>query len=409
MPDTSQLPANADLRALTDQCVMCGLCLPHCPTYRLERHEAESPRGRIAVARLLASGQLAPSANAIAHLDHCLGCLACEVVCPSDVRYEQILVQSRALLEPARPASLRRWRWLHDPARLRFLARLGKPFQAFRWAPWLGRVLPGTSRLGRILREMPRPPGNLPAPLPVQANMPSRGSLTLFAGCLGHPLDADTVAAARNLLMALGFRVIEPAGSPCCGALALHAGDAEDAARQAHHTRNSLDASPSDAVLVIASGCLRSLRDHALQGTQLVVDDVLAFLAADEQIARLRFRPLPKRAALMVPCSQIANGTGSAPVKALLSRIAELEVQLMPEQPRCCGAAGNYFIESPSQADRLRAEKLDQLDTLKADLLLTSNIGCRVFLDNGLRHQGRNIPVMHPLTLLARQLEPQER
>ena len=362
MPDTSQLPANADLRALTDQCVMCGLCLPHCPTYRLQGHEAESPRGRIAMARLLASGQLAPSANAIAHLDHCLGCLACEVVCPSDVRYEQILVQSRALLEPARPASLRRWRWLHDPARLRFLARLGKPFQAFRWAPWLGRVLPGTSRLGRILREMPRPPGNLPAP-----------------------------------------------GSPCCGALALHAGDAEDAARQSHHTRKALEAGPSDKVLVIASGCLRSLRDHALQGTQLVVDDVLAFLAADEQIARLRFRPLPKRAALMVPCSQIANGTGSAPVKALLSRIAELEVQLMPEQPRCCGAAGNYFIESPSQADRLRAEKLDQLDTLKADLLLTSNIGCRIFLDNGLRHQGRNIPVMHPLTLLARQLEPQER
>ena len=140
-----------------------------------------------------------------------------------------------------------------------------------------------------------------------------------------------------------------------------------------------------------------------------MVHDVLAFLAADEQIARLRFRPLPKRAALMVPCSQIANGTGSAPVKALLSRIAELEVQLMPEQPRCCGAAGNYFIESPSQADRLRAEKLDQLDTLKADLLLTSNIGCRIFLDNGLRHQGRNIPVLHPLTLLARQLEPQER
>ena len=256
--------------------------------------------------------------------------------------------------------------------------------------------------------------------------MPSRGSLTLFTGCLGHPLDADTVAAARNLLMALGFRVIEPAGSPCCGALALHAGDAEDAARQSHHTRKALEAGPSDKVLVIASGCLRSLRDQAQQAVEGVdavllvvqmkvpdgmsIEEVAPTLSsADEQIARLRFRPLPKRAALMVPCSQIANGTGSAPVKALLSRIAELEVQLMPEQPRCCGAAGNYFIESPSQADRLRAEKLDQLDTLKADLLLTSNIGCRIFLDNGLRHQGRNIPVLHPLTLLARQLEPQER
>lgn len=406
MPDTNQMPANTAFLALADQCVMCGLCLPHCPTYRLERHEAESPRGRIAMARLVASGQLAPSASTIAHLDHCLGCLACEVVCPSGVRYEQILVHSRALLEPSRPASLRRWRWLHDPARLRFLARIGRPLQAFRWAPWLGRLLPGTSRLGRILREMPRPPENLPAPKPRQASMPPRGSLTLFAGCLGQVLDRDTLDAAHSLLVALGYRVIEPAGSPCCGALALHAGDAEDAARQAHHTRGVLEASPADAVLVSASGCLRSLRDHTMQGSTLRVEDVLAFLAADDQIASLRFRPLPRRVAVMVPCSQIANGAGSAPIKSLLSRIPQLEVQLMPEQPRCCGAAGNYFIENPNQADRLRGEKLDQLDALKADLVLTSNIGCRISLDNGLRHQGRNIPVLHPLTLLARQLEP---
>ncbi|HEY6877319.1 MAG TPA: 4Fe-4S dicluster domain-containing protein, partial [Polyangiales bacterium] len=110
------VPASGDPRAapgvaaLADQCVMCGLCLPHCPTYRLEQTEAESPRGRIALARALAEGRLEPDAEAVAHLDHCLGCLSCQQVCPSQVRYEDLLVQTRAALAAARPpAAAGRW------------------------------------------------------------------------------------------------------------------------------------------------------------------------------------------------------------------------------------------------------------------------------------------------------------
>lgn len=405
MADTTHAQTEQNLAALTDQCVMCGLCLPHCPTYRLDPHEAESPRGRIALARRLASGQLPASAKVIAHLDHCLGCRACEAVCPSQVQYEEILISTRALLKPVRPAPGRVARWLADPAILVRLARLGSALRAENWLPSLVRWLPERSRLRRLAEELPATPRHLPEPVCTAPIASNRGRVILFPGCVASVFDRDTLAGARILLNALGHEVVWPSGTVCCGALALHAGEREAAARTAEATRDALQACNAATVLVSASGCLGSLRDQTMAGSGLRVDDVLAFLSADEGWNSLRFKPLQQRAALHLPCTQMNVGSGKQPLLRLLARIPGLALLALPDQPRCCGAAGSYFIEQPERADRLRAEKIDQLQPLAADLLLTTNIGCRIFLGNGLRQRDLAIPVLHPLTLLARQLE----
>jgi glycolate oxidase iron-sulfur subunit len=404
MADTTHGQPDSVLGALTDQCVMCGLCLPHCPTYRLDRHEAESPRGRIALARQLASGNLEPSELALRHLDSCLGCLSCQPVCPSQVRYGEILIRTRALLKPLRRPRGRLRRWLADPVTLTGLARIGSALHAGRWLPRLAALLPGKGLVRRLLRELPVTPTRLLAPQAGPATR-ARGRITLFTGCVASVFDRDTLDGARILLAALGYDVIEPRQAVCCGALALHAGDTEAATATARSTQAALEACGSATVLVSASGCLGSLRDHGQPGSSLAVEDILDFISADQHIDSLRFRDLPARAALHLPCTQMNVAGGDKPLRALLARIPGLQLQALPSQPRCCGAAGSHFIEQPEHADRLRAEKLDQILAQTPDLLLTTNIGCRIFLGNGLRQRDSAIPTLHPLALLARQLD----
>lgn len=405
MADTTHGTTGGSIAALADQCVMCGLCLPHCPTYHLDQHEAESPRGRIALARQLESGQLAASDAAIAHLDHCLGCLSCQAVCPSQVRYDDILIQTRALLAPLRPRSSRGLRWLGRPGFLRALATISAALSAHRWLPGLAGLLPKDSTLRRLVAETPMAPAPVAHVPPKQGNNAGCDPVVLFPGCVASVFDRDTLAAGHVLLEALGHEVVAPNGDVCCGALALHAGDTAAAQVIAQSTTKALLACGASTVLVSASGCLGSLRDHSLQGSGLNVADILGFLARDSAIDRLSFRPLKGRAAVHLPCTQLSVGPGAGPIRTLLERIPELEILELPRQPGCCGAAGRYFIDQPQRADRLRSEKIGQIAAQAPDWVLTTNIGCRIFLGNGLRQDGSKVPILHPLTLLAQQLE----
>lgn len=389
-------PAPPDLAALADQCVMCGLCLPHCPTYRVDAVEAESPRGRIALAKALATGALAPSPAAQAHLDQCLSCLSCEAVCPSKVQYGEIIVAARAAHPPARRLPAVAW-LSRRPRLLRSLARLGAAIAAPRWLP---RVVGRDSSLGRLAAELPRVPEvrRFKAATKPAA---SRGRIGLFLGCIASAFDRDTHAAARRLLAALGYDVVVPDAPHCCGALARHAGDLAQSQRDAAPTRAAF--AGVDTVIVTASGCFGSLRDHALAGTR--VREIGEFLATDAVLDTLCFRPLARRAAVHVPCS-VANVSKSAKaMTALLRRIPSLALAPLADQPRCCGAAGSYFLEHPRVADALRAERVAEVEALAPDLLITANIGCRAFLDNALRRRPQTVRVVHAATVLAEQLD----
>ena len=115
-------------------CVHCGFCLPKCPTYQILGDENDSPRGRIYLMDLVREGRLPLDDTVMTHLDRCLGCRACETACPSGVRYELMLNQTRARIYESRPPSwlerLAFRRILPSPGLLRHGARLARLYQA---------------------------------------------------------------------------------------------------------------------------------------------------------------------------------------------------------------------------------------------------------------------------------------
>jgi glycolate oxidase iron-sulfur subunit len=377
MPPVRPAPAESAqdrLLALADRCVQCGLCLPSCPTYGLDRTEAESPRGRIALARAWTLGTIAPSETADAHLDHCLGCRSCEAVCPAGVRYGELLVEARSRQRERRGADWKQmvveWLAVH-PGGLTALLGL------YRW------VFPA---LPNALRVLPRPPAQ--PPVPDVSSQPE--SVALFLGCIARSYEPSLRDAIVRLCAATGVRVEIPVAQTCCGALHAHAGNSADAARLANANRAAF--SGHSTVLTLASGCHGTV-DDALSGTASAFD-AIAFL--HQRRTQLRFREHRERIAVHFPCTQRNVVKSIAALRGLLAAVPGLEIVELTAGYGCCGAAGTQMLHEPTRAASYRQPLIEQFEHSGATRLLSANIGCRLHFANATA-----APVQHPLEFLA--------
>jgi glycolate oxidase iron-sulfur subunit len=363
------------LHALTDQCVQCALCLPACPTYALDAIEAESPRGRIALAKAWDIGLLAPTGAGDHHLDHCLGCRRCETVCPAGVAYDTILTMARTRQRRRRkpPGRQRIIEWLSaHPSTLTAL------LSAYRTS-W--------SLLPQNLRPLPRPPATLRAATCTETDA---RPMSLFVGCVARSYEQPLHQAVCRLGAVLGLDITIPASQTCCGSLHAHAGEADRAAALAAKNRQAF--SGASTVLSLASGCHDTLAE-SLRG-QAHVRDAIDVIA--EGADWLEFAVRPERIALHLPCTQRNAVRSDSALLALLARVPELDVVVIDAGLGCCGAAGTQMLTDSERAARFRKPLLDQLAASGATRLLSANIGCRLHLGNG-----TTLPVQHPLEFLA--------
>lgn len=387
--------------------MLCGLCLPHCPTYRLLQDENESPRGRVSLMRAVATGALPMSDSVTAHLSRCLDCRACERVCPSGVRYGRLIEAGRVLAAGHRQPGIFAKLGLGLVTRPHLLHSVGVLMRLYRRSglQQLVRASGLLHRLGLASAESLLPA--VAKPMRWQRQYPAegarRGRVALFLGCLARELDAGTLNAAVSVLTQLGFEVAIPEEQTCCGALHRDAGNPETVMQLRERNSAAFAGKNLDAIVTVSSGCGAALSESAMGGLP-PVRDINSLLAETGLPATLELASLRQRVAVQDPCSLRNTFRAESAVYSLLRRVPELEVLPLAENQLCCGGAGAYPLREPELAGRLCAPKLDALMVTKPDVLVSANIGCALHIGAGLRKRNLDIPVLHPLVLFERQL-----
>jgi glycolate oxidase iron-sulfur subunit len=393
-----------------EACVHCGFCLPACPTYNVLGQEMDSPRGRIFLMKEVLEGALRLD-EARPFVDRCLACFACVTACPSGVAYDDLVVGfrehahdhdgQRAAVRLLRALILRT---LSHPGRFRLalglaaIARLGSG------------VMPAPLRklLDLVPRRVER---RRPLPERQPATGARRARVALLSGCVQQVLAPEIGWATLRVLARNGVEVVVPREQRCCGALAMHAGDARMARRLARNNLMAFDLDV-DAVITNAAGCGSAMKEYGLLFKGGAEEERARRFAArvqdvSEFLDHLGIEPPPPLSESVTVAYQDACHLAHAQrvrsePRRLLSAIPNVRLVEIPDGGACCGSAGTYNLDHPVIAHDLGRRKADAIAGTGAAVVASGNIGCLTQIRAHLAAAGSTTKAWHTIEILDR-------
>src|SRR5579862_6041954 len=406
------------------RCVHCGLCLDHCPTYRLWGREADSPRGRIRQMMLVDKHLLPLGEQFVTHMDRCLDCRACETACPSGVEYGKLIELARGQIGQnyRRPLTSRILRdlvyrrLLPYPNRIAAVGKTLRFFQASGLETLVRKLhLAGIFGMQERLELMPRVDkeffsSRMGKTFPAIGQR--RARVAFFAGCIARVTFTELNDATIRILQANGCEVVVPEAQTCCGALAAHAGMRDEARKLGAKNRTAFNFDV-DAIITNAAGCGSTLKEYrrlfeesgngAAQEAEEFsgrVKDVTEFLDQLGWVAPLQ--EMRVSVTMQDSCHLVHGQRVREAPRRLLRKIPGLEFREMRLSDQCCGSAGVYNVTQPDASMALLEEKMRCAKDTGAPIIVTSNPGCILQLRAGAAKHRTGQEVLHVVEMLDR-------
>jgi glycolate oxidase iron-sulfur subunit len=380
--------------------------------------------------RSVAEGRLENTSSAFSnHIDRCLGCRACEQVCPAGVEYGTLLEASRAELLQAQPKNdfsnrllrlVLRHLWL-SPTRLRMFFGASRLFRDLGLAKLLlksglVKLISPRAQFGLTLLESSRGSNDSAVRRAAPECRPYKNaktdqqpeSVSLFSGCVGEGLFARVNRATARVLRANGFLVETPAEQVCCGALHAHAGDLEGAKKLARQNIKAFN--QGGPIITNAGGCGAMLVSygHLFANHDELVSAATEFSARVRDVSqqlqtcsiRIGDEVRDERMTYDASCHLMYGQKAGESSLKMLQSIPGLNFINLEGSERCCGGAGIYNLLHPELSSQVLDEKISNIRNTDAEVLATGNPGCQMQIGAGACQAGLNLRVCHPIELV---------
>lgn len=415
-------------------CMRCGFCLPTCPTYIQSGYkESHSPRGRIALMKAVVDGLIEPDEDVENTLNVCLGCRACEPVCPSSVNYGHLLEEARDIINQNKKFSVpvrtvrkvvfeglfphqNRMRTL--TGLIGFYQRSG--LQTLTHKMGIMTLFPETlATMDLVLPKVPKMKAMKDRPAFLPAESTKKKQVAFFTGCLMDTMFLETNNATMKLLQLAGCDIVIPKTQSCCGALHGHAGEKSGAKELAKRNIKAFEDLNIDHIITNAGGCGAYLVDYdyllkddpqwAERAKQFVskIKDITAILVELDFHKRNDLR-LPSQIITYQDSCHLRNvmRTSSEP-RMLLEAIQGATYREMKDADRCCGSAGIYNIVHSELSMEFLDYKMDRVHETEAATIVTANPGCLLQMKLGIEREGLSHKMrgIHIVDLLLEAIE----
>lgn len=401
------------------ECVKCGACQAHCPTYRESRREGSVARGKIALAGAVLKGSMELDEGVRRDIEMCLMCGSCVHKCPNKVPTHEIV------------GALRR-----QMSRRQGLSPLGKKVGTVLGSRMLMKTLAKGSALFTplLLKKIPEASGlRLRFPLAAMRDrtlphipfrnlfdrcpeftpgQPGKPVIGFFAGCSLTYIYPEVGAALIRLLNRLGYGIHLPRGQQCCGIPALSSGAGELVEELAAGNARAFGKYGESQIVTACASCLggighyyRTMKADYRQLTDKVVDFTV-FLCQEGLVEKLAALPRWEKRTTVTyhdPCHLKSQGITAEP-RALLRALPNVDFVEMEGADLCCGLGGTFSVSHYRESQAIGARKIPGLLASGASKVATVCPGCIMQLQDSSNRAAAGVRAVHLIDLIEQAL-----